>query len=121
MDRIKFTLTAGTRPRVYEMLALAPDGYTVEIRQPNRTLDQNALYWSTVHEVAQDVSINGRKFTPQVWHIYFKQRFLPGRIIELPNGELMEAEPTTTELTKEEFSEFVTEVIQFLENHKCEN
>ena len=118
MERIKYTLTSETRSRVYEMLALAPDGYIVEIRQPSRTLEQNALYWSTVQEVAKYVAINGRKFTPQVWHIYFKQRFLPGRIIELPNGEIMEAEPTTTELTKEEFSEFVTEVIQFLENHK---
>lgn len=118
MERLKFTLTAETRPRVYQILALAPDGHIVEIRKPNRTLDQNALYWSTVHEIAETVSINERKFTPQVWHIYFKQRFLPGRIIELPNGELMEAEPTTTELTKDEFGEFVTEVIQFLENHK---
>lgn len=117
MDRIKLPLTAD-RSRVYEMLALAPDGYIVEIHKPSRTLEQNALYWTTVREVAEQVSIDGRKFTPQVWHIYFKQRFLPGRIIELPNGELMEAEPTTTELTKDEFSEFVTEVIQFLENHK---
>lgn len=117
MNRVKIPLTASTRLRVSEMIALAPDGYIVEIHQPSRTLEQNALYWSTVHEVAELVTIQGKKFTPQVWHIYFKQRFLPGRIIELPTGELMEAEPTTTELTKEEFSEFVTEVIQFKENH----
>jgi hypothetical protein len=117
MKSVKLPLTAD-RSRVYEMLALAPDGYIVEIHQPSRSLEQNALYWATVREASELVSIDGKKFTPQVWHIYFKQRFLPGRIIELPNGELMEADPTTTELTKEEFSEFVTEVIQFLENHK---
>ena len=117
MNRIKLPLTAD-RSRVMEMIALAPDGYIVEIHKPSRTLEQNALYWATVREIAEQVSIDGRKFTPQVWHIYFKQRFLPGRIIELPNGEITEAEPTTTELTTEEFSEFVEEVIQFRENHR---
>jgi hypothetical protein len=116
IKRLKFPLTAD-RSRVIEMITLAPDGYIVEIHQPSRTLEQNALYWSTVHEVAEQCSIEGRKFTPQVWHIYFKQRFLPGRIVELPNGQIMEAEPTTTDLTKEEFSEFVEEVIQFKESH----
>lgn len=117
MNRVRLPLTAD-RSRVMQMIALAPDGYIVEIHPPSRTLEQNNLYWNTIREIAEHVAIEGRKFTPQVWHIYFKQRFLPGRIIELPNGELMEAEPTTTELTKEEFSEYVTEVIQFLETHK---
>ena len=115
--RVKFALTAD-RSRVLQMIALAPDGFIVEIHPPSRTLEQNALYWSTVHEVAENVTLDGKRFTPQVWHIYFKQRFLPGRIIELPNGQIMEAEPTTTELTKEEFSEFIEEVIQFRELHK---
>lgn len=118
MDKVKIILTNETRKQVTELIHLAPNGYIVEIHQPSRTLDQNALYWTTLREVAEQVSIDGNKFTPQVWHIYFKQRFLPGRIIELPNGQIMEAEPTTRELTKEQFSEYVTEVIQFLENHK---
>lgn len=117
MNSIKLSLTSD-RSRVYEMLALAPDGYIVEIHKPSRSLEQNALYWRTVREVSEVVFVEGRSFTPQVWHIYFKQRFLPGRIIELPTGELMEAEATTTELTIDEFSDFVTEVIQFLENHR---
>lgn len=116
MNKIKLALTAD-RSRVFDIISKAPDGYIVEIHPPSRSLEQNALYWSAVHEIAELCSIDGRRFTPQVWHIYFKQRFLPGRIIELPGGQIMEAEPTTTELTKEEFSEFVEEVIQFKESH----
>lgn len=116
MDSVKFTLSKD-RARVLQMLAQAPDGYVVEIRQPSRTLDQNALYWTQVRECAERVTIEGKRFTPQVWHVYFKQRFLPGRIIELPNGQIMEQDPTTTELTKEEFSLFIEEVLQFKENH----
>jgi 2,4-dienoyl-CoA reductase-like NADH-dependent reductase (Old Yellow Enzyme family) len=117
MNRVILPLTAD-RSRVIEMISRAPDGYVVEIREPSRSLEQNALYWATIHEIAESVKVQGAKFTPQVWHIYFKQRFLPGRIIELPNGQIMESEPTTTELTKEEFSEFIENVLSFKENHQ---
>lgn len=116
MQRVILPLTAD-RSRVIEMITRAPDGYVVEIRQPSRTLEQNALYWTQVHECAERVTIEDKRFTPQVWHVYFKQRFLPGRIIELPNGQIMEQDPTTTELTKEEFSLFIEEVLQFQANH----
>jgi len=116
MQRVILPLTAD-RSRVIEMITRAPDGYVVEIRQPSRTLEQNALYWTQVHECAERVTIEGKRFTPQVWHVYFKQRFLPGRIIELPNGQIMEQDPTTTKLTNEEFSLFIEEVLQFKANH----
>lgn len=117
MNKTLFRLTAD-RSRVLEMVSRAPDGYIVEIRKPTRSLEQNALYWDTIHKIAEICWIDGRQFTPQVWHRYFKERFLPGRIIELPYGQITEAEPSTTELTVEEFSEFVEQVIQFWEMHK---
>lgn len=114
---MKYVLSTD-RKKLYELLALAPNGYVVEIHKPTRSLEQNALYWATVHDVADNVEINGQKFTPQVWHIYFKQRFLPGRIIELPNGQIIEKDPSTTELTVEQFSDFVTQVIQWNDEQK---
>ena len=117
MERAIVRLTAD-RSRVMQMVAQAPDGYVVEIRPPSRSLEQNALYWTTIHQIAEQVSVEGRKYTPSVWHRYFKERFLPGRIIELPYGQVTEAEPTTTELSVEEFSEFIEQVIQFREMHR---
>jgi len=116
MERTVHRLTAD-RSRVLEMVSQAPDGYIVEIRKPSRSLEQNALYWSSVHEIAESVWLDGRKFTPMVWHRYFKERFLPGRIIELPYGQITEAEPSTAELTVEEFSDFIEQVTQFKELH----
>ena len=112
MKKVILPLTAD-RSRVIEMIARAPNGCVVEIKDANRTTEQNALYWAAVHEIAESVFLNGKAFTPEVWHIYFKQRFLAGRMIELPNGQLVEADATTTELTKEEFSDYVTEVLAF--------
>ena len=108
----KFTLT-DNRVKVHALIDQAPNGYVIEIKEQNRSQHQNSLYWSTVHEIADSIFLNGKKFTPQVWHIYFKQRYLPSQIIELPNGQLMEVDPTTTTLTKTEFSDFVTQVLAF--------
>ena len=108
----KFTLT-DDRVKVHALIDQAPNGYVVEIKEQNRSHEQNALYWSAVHEIADSIFLNGKKFTPQVWHIYLKQRYLPGQIIELPNGQLIEIDPTTTTLTKTEFLDFVTQVLAF--------
>jgi hypothetical protein len=104
---------AKDRSKVIKMVTQAPDGYVVEIKQANRTIEQNSLYWTAVHEIAESIFLNGKAFTPEVWHVYFKQRYLSGRMIELPNGQLIEADATTTELSKEEFSDFVNAVLAF--------
>lgn len=103
---------------MHQVIDSTPNGYVVEIREPNRTHEQNSLYWSAIHEIAETIFLEGKSYTPEVWHIYFKQRFLSGRMIELPNGDLIEADPTTTTLTKAEFSDYVTQVLQFQEENR---
>lgn len=119
MERVKFTLTQD-RSRVKHIIDISPDGWVVEIREPSRTKDQNALYWATLHDLSDRVKIDGKQYLPMVWHKYFKERFLHGRIIELPYGHIVEAEPSTAELTKEQFSEYIEKVMQFYHLHKEE-
>jgi 16S rRNA G527 N7-methylase RsmG len=38
-------------------------------------------------------------------------------MIELPNGQVMESEPTTTGLTKAQFSDYVEQVLAWATNH----
>ena len=117
MERVKLSL-GSDRSLVHHIIDTVPDGWTLEIKPRNRTLEQNALYWTTVHQVADEVSIDGHKYTPMVWHKYFKQRFLPWTIVELPYGHLAESEPSTAELTKPEFSDFVEQVMHFYHSNK---
>jgi hypothetical protein len=117
MERVKLSL-GKDRSIVHHIIDTCPDGWTIEVKPRSRTLEQNALYWTTVHSIAEEVTVDGQKYTPMVWHKYFKQRFLPWNIVELPYGHIAESEPTTTELTKQEFSEFVEQVIQFYSEHK---
>jgi DNA-binding NarL/FixJ family response regulator len=112
MHRVILTLS-DDRSQVMQMIARAPSGYVVEIKKPSRSLEQNARYWVAIQEIAEQISVEGQKYTPQVWHRYFKERYLPGRIVELPYGQITEAEPSTTDLTLDEFSEYIERVLQF--------
>lgn len=117
MERVKIALSKD-RSKILQIISQAPDGYVVEVRKPSRSLEQNALYWTLIREIADTVSVEGKRFIPEVWHRYFKNRFLPGRIIELPDGKVIESDPSTSDLSVDEFSMYIEEVAQFKELHK---
>jgi hypothetical protein len=97
------------RQKALEAVRGAKQGWVVSISPPNRTVAQNAFYWATLQAISEQIR-PGKAHDPDVWHSYFKVLFLPGRIVELPNGQVMESEPTTTGLTKAEFSDYVEKV-----------
>lgn len=45
----------------------APDGYVVEISEPNRTKDQNALLHSILQDISLQVVWHGQKFKLEIW------------------------------------------------------
>lgn len=113
-----FTLAHDTaRQRAIEAVRNARQGWVVRIEPPNRTSAQNSFYWATLHAISEQIRPQGQTHDPDVWHHYFKARFLPGRMIELPNGQVMESEPTTTGLTKAQFSDYVEQVLAWAINH----
>ena len=72
---------------------------------------------SGLSAISEQIRPQGQAHDPDVWHAYFKTRYLPGRMIELPNGQVMESEPTTTGLTKAQFSDYVEQVLAWAINH----
>jgi hypothetical protein len=104
--------------RKYAQKALqdAKQGWVVSISPPNRTTSQNAFYWATLRAISEQIRPS-KVHDPDVWHAYFKTLFLPTRMTELPNGQVMESEPTTTGLTKAEFSDYVEQVLAWAMEH----
>ena len=86
-------------------------GWVVSISKPNRSTAQNSLYWAVLQAISEQVMPDGQTYHPDTWHIYFKTLFLPGRMRELPGGQMVELEPTTTGMTTAAFSEYVEQVI----------
>lgn len=58
----------------------APLGIEVVLRAPVkvRKLDQNAKYWSgPLKDISEQAWVDGRQFSKEVWHEYFKDLYLP--------------------------------------------
>lgn len=98
------------RKRALEAVQRAKQGWVVSIQPANRTTAQNSFYWATLTAISEQIRPGDKVHDPDVWHAYFKSKFLPSRMIELPNGEVVEQEPSTTGLTKAQFSDYVEQV-----------
>lgn len=83
---------------------------TVEPYRKKRSLSQNSLMWAWINEVAGHVREHTGMEADDV-HEFFKQKFLPARVIELA-GETVEHR-TTTKLTTAEMSEYMDAIYRF--------
>ncbi len=109
-------LTQYNREIAAQMIDAAPDGYVVEVRPAKRSLDQNRYYWAILTDISEQVVV-GKDYEPSIWHEYLRSLYLPERMIELPDGSMKMLEPSTAELRKDEFSEYLEKVIKFALEH----
>lgn len=71
------------RRRAMEAIASAPEGYTVKVEPPKRSMPQNDRMWALLESVASQVVWHGQKLSKEEWKTMFtaalkKQRVLPG-------------------------------------------
>lgn len=76
--------------------------------QQKRSSDQNRLYWSVLAEIAEAAEIEGKRFSREAWHEHFRSEYLPKQ--ESPSGLVA---MSTTQLTKQEFADYVTRIQAF--------
>lgn len=55
------------RSRAVEAVRLAPEGYVVRVSPPTRSLEANALMWSRLTDLSQQVVWHGRTLSPDDW------------------------------------------------------
>lgn len=113
-ERRLFVLAHDTaRKRCAEAVAQAPDGYVVEIREPTRNLEQNALMWVWLEAFAQQVQwpVNGAmcKLTAEDWKDLLTAAFRQEtqRIAMGLNGGLVILGLRTSKMGKRQFAEFI--------------
>lgn len=81
----------------------APIGTSVTFKRSSRSLDQNALMWARLTEIARQVDWYGRKLTPTDWKDMFtaslrKATSVPG----IDPGTVVVLGLHTSDMTKEE-------------------
>lgn len=64
---MKTPLTPHNRHTLMDYIRTAPDGWFVEIREPTRSLQQNAAMWAALTDLSKQVDWYGNKLTPDEW------------------------------------------------------
>jgi len=109
-------LSPHNRDVAKQMVDNAPDGYVLEVRPAKRSLDSNRYYWAVLGDISEQMVV-GKAYEPSIWHVYFKQLFLPDLMQELPDGSLSIVPPSSTKLTQKEFSEYLEKVVKWALEH----
>lgn len=69
--RVFFLVHAQARANAIVAVKQAPEGYCVELKEPNRTLDQNAAQWPILEAFSHQLKwpVNGQMvtMTPEEW------------------------------------------------------
>ena len=114
----RFILSHDTaRQRAIAAVTSAPEGMVVEIKPPTRSLEQNALLWPLLTELAQQIEWYGQKLTTAEWKDIMtaglkKQRAVPGI-----DGGFVVIGAHTSKMSKAEFSDLVELIFSFGAEH----
>jgi len=99
------------------LIAQAPDGYTVTVSAPRRTLDQNARMWAMLSDISR-AKPEGRAHPPETWKSLmmhacgFEIAFLSGL-----DGEPFPTGWRTSRLTKRQMANLITFIAAYGDQH----
>jgi hypothetical protein len=78
-----------------------------------RTLSQNAYERSIMHELAEKAWVDGKQFSHESWHEMMARMFGTVEDLTLPNGDVIQRRRSTTEMSVEDFKEFIEKIKAF--------
>lgn len=86
----------------------APDGYIVRISEPTRTLEQNAVLWASLYDVAKQVIWHGRKLDAESWkHIFTASLTKQDVVPNLDGTGFVVLGVSTSKMTKGQMSDLL--------------
>lgn len=108
-----------------EMIAQYPKAVVslkIEKFFDSRTTKQNRYYWFILSLVTFEViKLGDKELKPLDMHIFFKQRFLPKKVVSITSvyGEVLESESieSSRNLDKNEFSDYIEKIKEFAQTY----
>lgn len=91
----------------------APDGWIVTIKEPTRTLDQNAKLWPMLQDVSRQVVWYGQKLTEEEWKDVFSAALKQQKAVPGIEGGFVVCGQSTSKLTKREFADLIEIIYAF--------
>ena len=92
----------------------APPGTRLEFKKAKRTLEQNALLWSRLTEIARKVEWYGEKLTAEDWKDVFSASLCKARIVPALEGTgYVQLGFRTSDMSKEEMNNMLALIDAF--------
>jgi hypothetical protein len=86
-------------------------------RKRTRSSEQNRRYFALINEISDKLRPQEIQHSPEVWHVYFRQRFLGSKDVILPNGKTLLIPTSTSGLPVDEFNAYMMEVEVWAAEH----
>jgi hypothetical protein len=117
MKRVFRLVTSQARASALHCIQQSPDGYCVTVSEPTRSLEQNALMWPLLENLAAHIVWHGAKLSSEDWKDMLtaslrKQRAAPG----IDGGFVVFGERTRV-YSKAQFSELLELIYAFGAQH----
>lgn len=101
------------RRRARQDVESAPDGWVVTVSEPTRSLDQNALMWPLLDDIARQVEWYGNRLSADEWKDVFTAALRKEKVVPGINGGFVVLGQRTSKMGKREFSELVELIYAF--------
>ena len=101
------------RRRAGQDVVSAPDGWIVTVSEPTRSLDQNALMWPLLEDIARQVEWYGNRLTADEWKDVLTAALRKEKVVPGINGGFVVLGQRTSKMGKREFSELVELIYAF--------
>ena len=101
-------------------LSMAKQGRFLQVLvseyKAKRSTDANSRYWAILSEIAEQAWVGGRTYSPEVWHVFLKQEYLPETCAKgVAKWDYLPDDTRTllmhsTDLNTSEFSDYMAQV-----------
>lgn len=115
-------ILASDRQRIlaHRLVDKAPAGAVLNIREANRTVEQNAKLWAMLSDVSR-AKPDGRTHTPEMWKALFMHAC--GHEVQFLNG--LDGNPfphgfRSSRLTKAQMSELIESILEYGARHEVQ-
>lgn len=107
MKQIFRLVHATARQRAAQAVQSAPDGFVVEVKEPTRNLEQNALLWSLLNQISKQVVWYGQKLSSEEWKDVLSASLKQQKVVPGLEGGFVVCGQSTSKMSKAVFSELL--------------
>jgi hypothetical protein len=100
--------SADDRERVARWARNVPAGTRIEFKSPRRSLEQNALMWQRLGEIAHQVEWYGLKLSAEDWKDVFSASLRKARVVPgIDAGSFVPLGMRTSDMSKQEMTDLL--------------